>query len=55
MDELLELKQRIENCTDELERIALAKVYDKQLIDLWQAEKLTLAQMQAMTLSINLV
>ena len=31
MDELQKLKHRIENCTDEMERIGLTKVYDKLL------------------------
>lgn len=55
MDELLELKHRIEISADEIERIALAKVYDELLIDLWQADTITLAQLQSMTLSINSV
>ena len=55
MDELQKLKHRIENCTDEMERIGLTKVYDKLLIELWQSDGITLAQMQSMTLSINSV
>ena len=55
MDELQKLKHRIENCTDEMERIGLTKVYDKLLIDLWQSDGITLAQMQSMSLPVSLV
>ena len=40
MNELLELKHRIDNCTDDLQSFELRKIYDKLIIDLWQSEKL---------------
>lgn len=55
MQELQELRRRIEHCNDEIERIGLTKAYDKLLIELWQADTITLAQLQSMTLSINSV
>ena len=50
MNELLELKQRIDNCTDDLQSFELRKVYDNLLVDLWQSEKITLSEMQSMAL-----
>ena len=38
MNELLELKHRIDNCTDDLQSFELRKIYDKLIIDLWQSE-----------------
>ena len=40
MNELLELKHRIDNCTDDLQSFELRKIYDKLIVDLWQSEKL---------------
>ena len=50
MNELLELKHRIDNCTDDLQSFELRKIYDKLIIDLWQSEKITLSEMQSMAL-----
>ena len=38
MNELLELKHRIDNCTDDLQSFELRKIYDKLIVDLWQSE-----------------
>ena len=51
MNELLELKHRIDNCTDDLQSFELRKIYDKLIIDLWQSEKITLSEMQSMASS----
>ena len=53
MNELLELKQRIDNCTDDLQSFGLRKVYDNLLVDLWQSEKITLSEMQSMALPLQ--
>ena len=50
MNELLELKHRIDNCTDDLQSFELRKIYDKLIVDLWQSEKITLSEMQSMAL-----
>ena len=50
MNELLELKHRIDNCTDDLQSFELRKIYDKLIIELWQSEKITLSEMQSMAL-----
>ena len=55
MQELQELRRRIEHCNDEIERIGLTKVYDKLLIELWQSDEITLVQMQSMSLPVSLV
>lgn len=54
MQELQELRRRIERCNDEIERIGLTKVYDKLLIELWQSDEITLVQMQSMSLPVSL-
>lgn len=54
MQELQELRRRIEHCNDEIERIGLTKAYDKLLIELWQSDEITLAQMQSMSLPVSL-
>ena len=53
MNELLELKHRIDNCTDDLQSFELRKIYDKLIIDLWQSEKITLSEMQSMALPLQ--
>ena len=52
MNELLELKQRIDNCTDDLQSFELRKVYDNLLVDLWDSGQITLSEMQSMSLSL---
>ena len=52
MNELLELKHRIDNCTDDLQSFELRKIYDKLIIDLWQSEKL-LCQKCSLWLSLQ--
>ena len=53
MTELLELKHRIDNCTDDLQSFELRKIYDKLIIELWQSEKITLSEMQSMALPLQ--
>ena len=53
MNELLELKHRIDNCTDDLQSFELRKIYDKLIIELWQSEKITLSEMQSMALPLQ--
>ena len=53
MNELLELKHRIDNCTDDLQSFELRKIYDKLIVDLWQSEKITLSEMQSMALPLQ--
>ena len=52
MNELLELKHRIDNCTDDLQSFELRKIYDKLIVDLWQSEKL-LCQKCSLWLSLS--
>ena len=53
MNELLELKHRIDNCTDELQSFDLQKIYDKLLVDLWESGEITLSEMQSMALPLQ--
>lgn len=53
MNELLELKQRIDNCTDDLQSFELRKIYDKLLVDFWQSGQITLSEMQSMSLPLQ--
>ena len=41
MNELLELKHRIDNCTDDLQSFELRKIYDKLLINLWESGQIS--------------
>ncbi len=53
MNELLELKQRIDNSTDDLQSFELRKIYDKLLIDLWESGQISLSEMQSMSLPLQ--
>ena len=53
MNELLELKHRIDNCTDDLQSFELRKIYDKLLVDLWESGEITLSEMQSMSLPLQ--
>lgn len=53
MNELLELKHRIDNCTDDLQSFELRKIYDKLLINLWESGQISLSEMQSMALPLQ--
>lgn len=53
MNELLELKQCIDNCTDDLQSFELRKIYDNLLVDFWQSGQITLFEMQSMSLPLQ--
>ena len=53
MNELLELKHRIDNCTDDLQSFELRKIYDNSLLIYGNLKKITLSEMQSMALPLQ--